>query len=182
MIMRQILSKELTRMGPGLHMLETGSIRSVAPEYEVGDGWSTLAFAEHVRETGGSFVSIDLDTSAAEQVLTEKDLRTHVDLREGNSLDVLPQVVKECTEPDKRLDVVLLDSDNDADLILNEFLVVKEVIRPGGVLLVDDVDLEATGVVKGHQIHPHLVGLGLSPEILVRHGGAYSTGVLRVEL
>lgn len=178
MRMQEIITAELSRIGGPLRTLETGSIRSVEPQYEAGDGWSTLAFARYARDQGGVFVSIDLDISAAEEVLERHDLREAVDLREGNSLDVLPEIVEYGTG----LDVVLLDSDNDADLIMDEFMIVRRALGPGSVLLVDDVVPGSRTVVKGKKILPFLESSGYKPEIIERDGGGFTSGVLRVVL
>lgn len=176
MRMQEIIARELEAKGGELSLLETGSIRSVEPQYEVGDGWSTLAFARHVREHSGRFVSIDLDTSAAVTVLEREGLRGVVDLRQGNSLDVLPVAVRESGP----FDVVLLDSDNDAALIMREFTLVRAAMGPGSVLLVDDVVPGSKTVVKGNKIVPFLKGSGFDIEIIERDGGGFTSGVLRV--
>ena len=178
MRMQEIITRELTRLGGPLRTLETGSIRSSEPRYEAGDGWSTLAFARYARDHGGVFVSIDLDTSAAEEVLVREGLRESVDLREGNSLDVLPGII----ESGAGLDVVLLDSDNDADLIMTEFAVVRRALAPGSVLLVDDVVPDSRTVVKGKKLLPFLRGEGYEPEIIEREGDGFTSGVMRVVL
>lgn len=178
MRMQEIISRELSRMGGPLRTLETGSIRSAEPRYAAGDGWSTLAFARYVRDHGGSFISIDLDVSAAEEVLTTQGLRQEVDLRKGNSLDLLPGIAASGI----RFDVVLLDSGNDADLILDEFLIVRRAMVPGSVLLVDDVVPGSRTVVKGAKLLPFLESRGHQPEIIERDGGGFTSGVLRVTL
>lgn len=176
MRMQEIITRELSRLSGPLITLETGSIRSTQPEYESGDGWSTLAFARYAKGNGGSFTSIDMDTCAAEEVLKEHSLREVVDLREGNSLDVLPDVVKE----KGAFDVVLLDSDNDPNLIMDEFFLVRPALCSGSVLLVDDVDLTSPSVRKGHKILPFLQQQGYAPDIITRYGNSFTTGVMKV--
>lgn len=178
MKLQEIISRELSARGGGLVMLETGTIRGSGENYERGDGWSTVAFARHVREAGGTFMSIDLDTAVSHDVLTREGLREFVDLRQGHSLEVLPDVVGE----GHRFDVVLLDSDNDPDLIMNEFLEIRAAMKPGAVLLVDDVEPQSMGVVKGHKILPILRGEGYEPEIIAREGDGFTTGVMRAVL
>lgn len=162
-----------------LSILETGSIRGETENYHADDGWSTLTFAQHVREHGGYLHSVDLDIRAASVVLEKHELRRHATLIEGHSIDVLAGMLV-AGEP--MLDVALLDSDNDSDLILHEYLLVRRLLRRPGLLLVDDVDLDSTGVVKGHKIVPWFDRHGLSYRIEHRDGGAYSTGVLVAEI
>lgn len=160
-----------------LSILETGSIRNTGEEYHQNDGWSTLTFAEYVRDNGGSLISIDLDTAAADEVLTRHDVRRFVMLVEGDSVETIGRL-----KPSTALDVVLLDSENDAELIMREFIAVKErTVRPA-LFLVDDVEPGSTSVVKGHQILPWLTEAGVPYRLERRTGTGYSTGVLVFEL
>lgn len=179
--LHRLLAEELAglraRLGRDtLRICETGSIRGDSVAYAEGDGWSTVLFAEEVRAHGGSVVSIDLDVSVAVQVLAARDLDRYVTLVEGHSLDVLDQML--FSDPVELVDVLFLDSDNDADLILREFLIGRRLLRAGGLLLVDDVDMDSDGVVKGHQLVPWLDEHGVGYRIAVRTGPAYTTGVL----
>lgn len=182
MRLQDIVAAELAKTSGEVHTLETGSIRGDEPRYEKGDGWSTVAFARHAAEHGGSFTSVDIDTSTAHKVLEREGLREAVDLREGDSRTVLPQVAEEYGQAKRTLDVVLLDSDNDPELIMGEFLDLRPLLRKGTVILVDDVEPESTGVVKGHLILPYLRAAKYEPEIITREGNGFTTGVLRVEL
>lgn len=178
----QLLTDELTaysgRTGrPNLAILETGSIRNEAEEYHQNDGWSTLTFAQHVKEHGGSLTSVDLDITAADAVLTRHGLRDTVHLVEQHSIDFLAGAI----DAAERYDVILLDSANDADLILHEYMLA---LRLGpGLILVDDVEPGSTTVVKGHKLLPMLDAYGASPRMLRRTGaGSFSVGVLAVDL
>ncbi|GAA4082778.1 class I SAM-dependent methyltransferase [Actinomadura miaoliensis] len=165
-----------------LAFLETGSIRGSTENYQSNDGWSTLTFARHVRDHGGSLVSIDLDVHTADAVLRAHDLRRHVNLIEGHSIEVLAAILAgRRTSGAVPLDVVLLDSDNSADLILHEYLIVQHMIRPGGMMMVDDVEPGSTGVVKGHQLVPWLEARAIPYRIERRTGDGYATGVLIME-
>lgn len=160
-----------------LAILETGSIRGTEEQYHQNDGWSTLTFAQYVLATGGSLTSIDLDTAAAHEVLTRHGVRDIVDLIEGDSVETINAL------PDSTvLDVVLLDSDNDADLIMREFLEVKRLTNTPALILVDDVEPGSTGVVKGHRILPWLQENNVTYRLERRTGDGYSTGVLVFEL
>jgi predicted O-methyltransferase YrrM len=160
-----------------LRILETGSIRADTAEYETGDGWSTLHFARQVAEHGGTFTSVDLDTSVAVRVLDALGVAGYVDLVQADSIDLLAGLVAAWDRA--RLDVAYLDSDNDAGLILHEFLLVRRLLNSPGLLLVDDVDLDSATVVKGHKLVPWLNAAGVPFRVERRDGGA---GVLVADL
>lgn len=160
-----------------LDILETGSIRGTEEQYHQNDGWSTLTFAQYVRDNGGSLVSIDLDTAAADEVLTRHGVRDLVELIKGDSVQTINAL-----EISRGLDVVLLDSDNDADLIMAEFNAVSRLTNTPALFLVDDVEPGSTGVVKGHRILPWLQENNVPYRLERRTGDGYSTGVLVFEL
>ena len=160
-----------------LTILETGSIRNEAEEYHQNDGWSTLTFAQHVKEHGGSLTSVDLDISAADVVLTRHGLRDTVNLVEQHSIDFLAAQIA----TGARYDVILLDSENDADLILHEYMLAKNL--GAGLILVDDVEPGSTTVVKGHKLLPLIETSGTPSRMLRRTGaGTFSVGVLALDL
>lgn len=160
-----------------LNVLETGSIRGTEEQYHQNDGWSTLTIAEYVRENGGSLTSIDLDIAAANEVLTRHGVRDVVELIEGDSVDTINKLPASTA-----LDVVLLDSDNNADLIMLEFIAVRPLTNSPALFLVDDVEPGSTGVVKGHRILPWLEESKIPHRLERRTGDGYSTGVLVFEL
>lgn len=160
-----------------LTILETGSIRGTEEQYHQNDGWSTLTFAEYVRANSGTLTSVDLDTEAADEVLTRHELRDFVRLVQGDSVATI-----EALPRDVALDVVFLDSDNDSDLIMREFIAVRELTTSPALFLVDDVEPGSTGVVKGHQILPWLQNNDIAHRLERRTGTGYSTGVLVFEL
>lgn len=173
MDLSRIIENLLATTG-GLDILETGTIRGEGEQYRIGDGWSTVAFAEHVRDHGGSVTSIDLDVSTARKVLEEQDLDGYVTLIEEHSIQALSKLLA----AGSRFGVVLLDSDNDPKLILHEYLIAVRMLRGPGVLMVDDVDLASGMVLKGHQIVPWLDSENVPYEIVRRDAGGYTTGVL----
>jgi predicted O-methyltransferase YrrM len=155
-------------------IVETGTIRGDGEQHRVGDGWSTVALAEHVRDNGGMVTSIDLDVSTARKVLTKFNLDEYVTLVEGHSIQMLTRLAV----AGERFDVVLLDSENDAQLILDEYLVVSTMLNYPGLLIVDDVDLVSELVLKGHKLVPWLDREGTSYEIVQRDCDGYTAGVL----
>lgn len=160
-----------------LAILETGSIRNEAEEYHQNDGWSTLTFAEYVAAHGGSVTSVDLDISAADAVLTRHQLRDRVNLVEQHSIEFLAGQVA----AGAHYDVILLDSENDADLILHEYLLAVN-LSPG-LVLVDDVEPGSTTVVKGQKLLPMLETHARPVRLLRRTGaGTFSVGVLALDL
>lgn len=180
-IIRRELAALADRIGRAtLDIVETGTIRGAGDEYRTGDGWSTVAFAEHVYNHGGTFTSIDLDVSTARAVLAGNAdrLDRYVALVEGHSIEVLTGYAVEGL----RFDVVSLDSDNDAQLILDEYLITSTMLRRPGLLIVDDVDLDSLLVTKGHKVVPWLDHTGVPYGIVQRDAGGYTTGVLIARL
>jgi predicted O-methyltransferase YrrM len=162
-----------------LDIVETGSIRGEGENYQLNDGWSTVTFAEQVKAHGGSLTSIDLDTATADKVLRSKRMRSQVDLVEGHSIEALSRIA---AEGSARFDVAFLDSDNDGALIFHEYLVVQHLMRSPGLVVVDDVDINSTGVVKGHQILPWARAHDIAHRLVPREGEDYRTGVLIFEV
>lgn len=182
--MSELLDRELHQLAERagsrkLSILETGTIRGDGEEYQSNDGWSTVTFAQHVRDHGGSLVSIDLDTTTAATVLQSAGLLEHVTLIQGHSIDVLAGMLDAGTP---QLDLALLDSDNDRQLILHEYMLARRLVRPGGLILVDDVDPESVHVVKGHRLLPWLDRHSVPYRLDRRAGTGYATGVLVVEV
>lgn len=178
-----------------LSIVETGTIRNTGENYRVNDGWSTLTFAEDIQGHGGSLVTIDLDVSAAREVLTSRGLDYVVSFHEGHSIDALSGMLANAYGSAKRtsggkltlggvgfVDVAFLDSDNDAALILHEYLLVRRMVRSPGLIMVDDVDMRSTDVVKGHGIVKWLEAEGTPYRLEKRHGDGYETGVLVIEV
>lgn len=175
---RELAGLRLRAGRPALHIVETGTIRSSASTYAANDGWSTLFFARHVAEFGGHFVSVDLDTEAADTVLTGYGVAAHANLMCGHSVDVLAAL----HAAGQRFDVAYLDSDNDPQLILNEFTIVREMVRCPGLIMVDDVDPGSATVRKGHALVPWLDNAGTPYRIAARGGDRHHTGVLILDV
>jgi predicted O-methyltransferase YrrM len=159
-------------------IVETGTIRGDGEQHRIGDGWSTVALAKHVRDNGGMVTSIDLDVSTARKLLTKFNLDEYVTLVEGHSIQMLTRLAV----AGERFDVALLDSENDAQLILDEYLVVSNMLNYPGLLIVDDVDLVSELVLKGHKLVPWLDREGTSYEIVQRDCDGYTAGVLIARL
>jgi cephalosporin hydroxylase len=188
MHLSEILTTELgafrARTGKDkLDIIETGTIRGDGENYRVNDGWSTVTFATDVKEHGGSLTSIDLDIATADKVLRSKKLRSQVTLIEGHSIDVLSALLVEAAAKDKQpYDVAFLDSDNDGALIFHEYLIVKKIVRSPGLIIVDDVDIHSSEVIKGHEILPWAVANNIPYQLIERVGDGYKTGVLLFEV
>lgn len=187
MHMHDILNAEIdafrkAHRGPGstLEILETGTIRQDTEEHRLGDGWSTQAFAAHVAAFGGHVTSIDLDVSVAERVLTRVGLADQVTLRQGYSIEWMASMIA----AGQRYDVVLLDSENDPQLILHEYMLALKLMeaRPC-LLLVDDVVPGSATVRKGELLLPWLdvqqaEGVAGPYRVIPRTGGGVHSGVL----
>ncbi len=184
MYMHDILANHLATIrgmrpeGYELQILETGSIRQDTEAHRLGDGWSTLAFAENVIKHGGHVTSVDLDVSTARQVLTREGVIDDVTLRQGHSIDWMASMLGS----GQRFDVILLDSDNDAQLILHEFMIAQKLLQRPGLIMVDDVVPGSKEVVKGHQLLPWLDMLCRQYGITERTGGGVRSGVLATVL
>lgn len=166
------------RLNRPLVIFETGTIRNRDKKYEEGDGWSTLYIARRSRTARHYFFSIDLNTSVAEHVLWERGLLPFVTLIEGESTQVLKELINgKYSEPDEEgfiepiiPDFVYLDTANDAQQILNEFLIVEEYAH---VVMVDDVNLNSTELVKGHKVIPYARSRGYKVKLLERQAVIY---------
>lgn len=181
----EILKAELAKLREraekaSLDIIETGTIRNTGENYRVNDGWSTLTLAEDAVKHDGAVTSIDLDISSAEAVLTQagRKVRNRVTLAEGHSIDRLSDYLS----AQFVYDVAFLDSDNDAALILHEYLIVRRMVRSPGLIMVDDVDMSSAEVMKGHQIVKWLDAEGTPYRLEKRHGDGYETGVLVIEV
>lgn len=184
MHMHDIIAEQLEKFssslpeGYELQILETGTIRQDTEAHRLGDGWSTVAFAGHVAEHGGHVTSIDLHIQTARRVLDREGLIDHVTLREGYSIDWMTAMLA----AEQRFDVILLDSENDAQLILHEFMVARRMLRRPGLILVDDVIPGSSDVVKGKQLLPWLDEHRIEYTITERTGGGVRSGVLATVL
>lgn len=150
-VLRQELAAFRARTGKvALRVLEVGCARSTHPDHEVGDGWSSLTLARDAQKTDGSLAGIDLDTRAAAELIGSHGLTE--EFFEGSSLDVLPELAAQ----GRTFDVIFLDSGNDPDLVLSEFILsLRLIVRPG-LLLADDMDQKDPEVVKGVKLIPYL--------------------------
>jgi hypothetical protein len=182
--MTDILVEELDLMRGAcareqLDLLETGSIRNSAPGHRLADGWSTLTFAEHVRDHGGSITSVDLNTSEAKVVLESEGLADKVELIDGDSVKTL----LELRENGRSFDLVLLDSGNDPDLIFREYQVAVKMVRHPSLIVVDDVKCHPDSHgTKGELVVPHLEAQGIPFRVKRRWGGEGWIDVVLVDL
>ncbi|UQA93699.1 class I SAM-dependent methyltransferase [Streptomyces halobius] len=182
--MTDILVQELARMRSvcqrnGLDLLETGCIRNTAPGHRLADGWSTLTFAQHVRDYGGSVASVDLNTSQAKLVLNSAGLIDKVELINDDSVKTLQGLRGE----GRAFDFVLLDSGNDPALIFREYQVATEMVRRPSLIAIDDVKYypDAHGT-KGELVVPHLEAQGIPFRVNRRWGGLGWIDVVLIEL
>lgn len=160
-----------------LDIIETGTIRGETDNYYWGDGHSTIAFAEYVREHGGTVTSIDDDITTAQKVLRSKRLGTRVKFLRGHSAEILEDLAGN-RDDEGIADVIFLDSDNDASLTLREYLAARALLRSPGLVIVDDVDMESHEIVKGHEIVPWIEAHGIPYRITKRQGDGFWTGVM----
>ena len=117
-------------------IVETGTIRNHLDTYKYGDGHSTLKFAEFVSRLGGELYSVDIDPMAVvvSKALVGKefsDSMESIHIIESDSVAFLESF-------EKPIDVLYLDSDNDANLILNEAKAALVCLHEESIILIDD--------------------------------------------
>ena len=156
-----------------LALLETGSIRSADLRHRDGDGWSTIALATDARLNHSTATSIDLDTRTADAVLASHGLHDCVQLVQADSVDTLASYLNE----QKKFDFILLDTANDAQLTLHEYVIARHLIAKGGIILIDDVEPGSRDVVKGNQVVFYLDRMQDDFQIVKRSKAHVSTGV-----
>lgn len=182
MHLHEILTAEFNRFGNApINVIETGTIRGNSDASRIGDGWSTLWLAERRARCGGELHAIDLDIATAAKVLDAHGVANDVVLEQGHSIDRLAALCRR----GRRWDVVFLDSDNDAQLILHEFLIAQHLVTDGGLILIDDVRMphQPVGAFKGDQVWPYIQKHGFAHHIVEREGwNGYRTGVLTVQM
>ena len=182
--MHDALTKELdalrARRGyDELAILETGCIRMEDPTYRDSDGWSTLTFAQYIQSHGGTLTSVDLDTSVAQRVLKEAGADKRVTFVDGYSIDVLAGMIVS----EQSFDVVMLDTENDAQLVLHEYLVAKRLVTTGTLMIFDDVDMtNISGAVKGHQVVPWFDHHGIHYRMQQRLSDQYVTNMVFMDV
>jgi len=140
--------------GP-MRIVETGTIRGHLDDFKFGDGHSTLRFAEYISRFGGELYSVDIDPMA---VMISKTLCTkefpliadEVHIIESDSVAFLEAF-------DEPIDVLYLDSANDAELILNEAKAGIRNLHEESIILIDDCFNENKyHVEKGSLVIPFL--------------------------
>lgn len=182
--MHDALTKELdtlrARRGyDELSILETGCIRMEDPTYRDSDGWSTLTFGQYVQTHGGTLTSVDLDTSVAQRVLKEAGITHRASFQDGYSVEVLAKMVA----ANRTFDVVMLDTENDAQLVLHEYLVAKNLVTPGALMIFDDVDMtNISGAVKGHLVVPWFDHHGIPYRMQQRISDQYVTNMVFMDV
>lgn len=103
-------------------------------EIGTSNGVSTIWLADALRDTGGLLVSVDLDPAALDRAranLEQAGLSDRVELRAADGGTVLADL------PDGALDVLFLDSERPE--YPGWWRDVRRVLRPGGLLVVDNV-------------------------------------------
>lgn len=146
-----------------LKIIETGTIRALGLQYEEGDGHSTRYIAEFINRSiyAHEFYSVDLDISTAKKYLSQLGLLKYVGLVQSDSIVFLTK--------QQDVDFVYLDSANDPDHILAEFLTIKDSVNLGGIVVIDDCIPVSHEVLKCHKVLPWLQEHNQKYEIIGRH-------------
>lgn len=114
--------------------------RSVV-EIGTSNGYSTIWFADALRDTGGRLVSVDVDESVQRQAATNlgrAGVEAMVELWLGDGGDYLRSL------PDGTVDLVFLDAER-PDYV-GWWQTIRRVLRPGGTLVVDNATSHAQEV------------------------------------
>ena len=149
--------------GP-LTIVETGTIRGHLDDFKFGDGHSTLRFAEYVSRFGGKLYSVDIDPMAVmiSKALCTKEfpvIEDDVHIIESDSVTFLESF-------DEPIDILYLDSDNDANLILNEAKAGIRNLHEESIILIDDCFNKGNyHVEKGSLVIPFLEENGWQMEV-----------------
>lgn len=103
-------------------------------ELGTSNGYSTLWLADAVRSVGGKLLSVDIDAGRSAQAsahLTRMGLADHVELRVQDAAQTLSGAA------DASLDLIFLDAERPA--YPDYWPELLRVLRPGGLLVVDNV-------------------------------------------
>lgn len=137
--------------GALLYLLARATGARTVVEYGTSFGVSTIHLASAVRDNGGGTVigtELQHDKAvAAQRNFVEAGVSDLIDLRVGDALETLVEVPKV-------IDLVLLDGW--PDLALAVLRLLEPSLRPGSLILVDDVDMDWGSDVHG----PLLAHLG----------------------
>jgi hypothetical protein len=140
-----------------LIMLETGRIRN--PNWKNSDGDSTnylsllasISVIYSVDNDSENFSGFDSSEEYCKKTLSEEQLEKIVFMN-GHSVELISTLV------DNFLDVVLLDSANDPELIFREFVAVLPKMKFDSLVIIDDVTSPG---VKGDKVLNFLDSLGI---------------------
>jgi len=110
-------------------------------EVGVDRGVMFLSLTTFLARTRKEFLAIGIDVLVQEPVniqLLNLDLQheQHAYLLQDNSLNALPQMVKQGF----KFDVVLLDGDHNYHTVSNELLSIAQLVNDDGIIVVDDYD------------------------------------------
>ena len=163
----EVVKKVLSETDSFIHVLETGTIR-------VTDGssrthYSTFKVAGELKARG-DLTSIDRDEGNIEFASKVCLEFSNIAWVHGESLKILPSLTQ------NYYDIFLIDSDNDAEHCLKEFLYGINLVKDGGYIVIDDAGLPIVNEdslvhpVKGHAIFRHLQSRGKEEVIMSTTG------------
>lgn len=158
-----VLQQVYNNLKRPLIIAETGTIRNLNEGFVEGDGYSTQFIAEWVRDhaehipislaqnyvSKSQFYSIDIDIETAAEYLTDNNLIDFVSLWPEKSVAALEKILP--------IDFCYLDSSDDPDNCLAEFMIAWPKITKGGALMADDCSLEVAECTKGYKLIPYLI-------------------------
>ena len=133
----KFLFDEIALLEDDLVIVETGTIRQA--DWAASDGHSTVKFVEVVEKRPNTeFYTIDTDPLA---IQTSKDVITKKFKGIPDGVTFIESPANEFLATfNKEIDILYLDSANDADITLNEYLSAKNLLKPTSIVMVDDAD------------------------------------------
>lgn len=148
-----------------LEVLEVGVLRERDVGHAEGDGHSTIAFAQLLKNMPGSrYTGIDLKVANAMDAVVAARLGAVCDFIQGDSVEMMETLLLGgCT-----FDVIYLDCDNSAKSTMAEYELALQLLKRPGLLLGDDMNVESDEVHKGKILIPYLIGKDIPFEIRQR--------------
>lgn len=121
-------------------LLQANSAKNIL-EIGTSVGYSTLWFADAVKEVGGKIITIDKDHSKitrAKKNFEEAKVSEMVEIKEGNAKDVLFELAQGFHHNRlQTFDFVFLDADKENSM--NYFDIVLPMVRLGGLVAADNI-------------------------------------------
>jgi hypothetical protein len=115
-----------------VNIIELGTTRGPLGGGPPGDGWATQAWGWYAKKFDATVHTVDFDPVAIEYCkLITAEYQDHITYTVSDSVEF----IKNFDEP---IDFLFLDSGNDHQLMLNEFMAAKDKLHDRSIVLLDD--------------------------------------------